>query len=178
MNAKPPIEQQTVWQQHVRHGTVCKHARLRLSLHAAYSAHSAKRLRRAARPKTVANAAIAASIPIYPMRRACRSWVLSVPAPSLLLEPCKQLSTATSSSSLMAAGEGHGVFHACCAWYMGHSRSTVATTSRVGHTRSPSGVLFTYRVEGIRTPLPYPHAYPHAHRRARGIQPKVACGWQ
>ena len=38
----------------------------------------------------------------------------------------------------MAAGEGHGVFRACCAWYMGHSRSTVATTSRVGHTRSPS----------------------------------------
>ena len=109
-----------------------------LGLHAAWSAQSAKQLRRAARPKAVVNAAIAASIPIDRMRWACRSWVLSVPAPSAA--GTKQLSTEMSSSSLMAAGEGHGVFRACCAWYMdmGHRRSTVATTSRVGHTRSPS----------------------------------------
>jgi len=84
-----------------------------LGLRATRSASSANRLRRAARPKADARAAIAASMPIDRKRRACRSSVFSVPAPSAT--GTKQLSTAMSSISLMAAGRGCGLLRVCCA---------------------------------------------------------------
>ena len=84
-----------------------------LGLCATRSLSSANRLRRAATPKAHARAAIAASMPIDRKRRACRSSVLSLPAPSAA--GTKQLSTAMSSISLKAAGRGRGVLRVCCA---------------------------------------------------------------
>ena len=84
-----------------------------LGLRATRSASSVNRLWRAARPKADARAAIAASMPIDRKRRACRSAVFSVPAPSAT--GTKQLSTAMSSISLKAAGRGRGVPRVYCA---------------------------------------------------------------